>query len=88
LDPANDRKRWIKALTRAGVPFVRLHDARHTAATLLLRANVPMVKVQAVLGHSSIQTTIDTYAHLSSEDLRPVMEALAGLVASTREAVV
>ncbi|MBZ0252102.1 MAG: tyrosine-type recombinase/integrase [Candidatus Methylomirabilis sp.] len=43
---------------------MRFHDLRHTAATLMLRAGVGMYVVQRGLGHSSITTTIDTYAHL------------------------
>jgi integrase/recombinase XerD len=46
------------------------HLFRHTHATELIRAGWEMAHVQKRLGHSSIQTTIDTYLHLSNEDLR------------------
>ena len=54
-------------LDAAELRRIRVHDARHTAATLMLKANVGMDKVQVVLGHSSIRQTVDTYGHLTAE---------------------
>lgn len=51
-------------LTRAGLPPVRMHDLRHTAATLLLTLGVDARTIMAVLGHSQISLTLDTYAHV------------------------
>ena len=53
-----------KALERAGVPRIRLHDMRHTAATSLLTAGVHPKLVQDMLGHSTIITTMDVYSHV------------------------
>jgi integrase len=50
-------------LRRAGLPNIRFHDLRHTAATLLLSANVHPKLVQELLGHSSIALTLDLYSH-------------------------
>jgi integrase len=50
-------------LKRAGLPNIRFHDLRHTAATLLLSANVHPKLVQELLGHSSIALTLDLYSH-------------------------
>lgn len=75
VDPANDRKKWIQALVHAGVPKVRLHDARHTAATIMLSGGVDMFTVSKLLGHSSIQTTIDTYGHLPTAMLQAAVQA-------------
>lgn len=52
------------------------HDLRHTAATHLLQAGVPVHHVQRILRHSSINTTIGTYSHLLTEDLRSALEKL------------
>ena len=49
---------------RAGITGVSLHGLRHTHATFLLLAGVPIHVVQARLGHESIQTTVDKYGHL------------------------
>ena len=58
---------WIKVIRRLGLREVRLHDARHTHATLMLKTNVHREVVQHRLGHSSITTTIDTYSHMVPE---------------------
>jgi integrase len=53
-----------RALDDAGLPRIRVHDLRHTAATALLVAGVHPKLVQDFLGHSSIKTTLDTYSHV------------------------
>ena len=50
---------------RAGVKVIRLHDARHTHASLMLKQGVHPKIVQERLGHASIQITLDTYSHVS-----------------------
>jgi integrase len=49
---------------RAGVPVIRLHDLRHTHATLLIAAGVPVKVVSERLGHAMPSFTIDTYQHV------------------------
>lgn len=51
-------------LKRAGLPQIRVHDLRHTAATLLLGKGVHPKIVQEMLGHSTIAQTMDTYSHV------------------------
>lgn len=52
-------------LERAGLPrTVRLHDLRHTCATLLLGKGVHPKIVQELLGHATIGITLDTYSHV------------------------
>jgi integrase len=54
-----------RILKRAGLPRVRVHDLRHTAATLYLaRGENPKI-VQELLGHSTITLTLDTYSHVT-----------------------
>ncbi len=53
-----------RALTRAGLPKIRIHDMRHTAATLLLSQGCHPKYVQDLLGHSTITLTLDTYSHV------------------------
>lgn len=48
----------------AGLRHVRLHDLRHTHATLLLQAGVSPKVVSERLGHASVAFTLDTYAHV------------------------
>ena len=55
----------FKAILRsAGLPDIRYHDLRHTAATLLLVQGVDMRTIMATLGHSRISQTMDLYAHM------------------------
>jgi len=56
---------WTKLASRTGLKGVRLHDARHTHASLLLKQGVHPKIVQERLGHASIQITLDTYSHVA-----------------------
>ena len=53
-----------KALDKAGLPRIRIHDLRHTAATQLLERGIHPKVVQEMLGHSTITLTLDTYSHV------------------------
>ena len=66
IDPARDWAEWKELLQAAGVPAKRVHDARHTAATLMIAQGVPIEVVQEVLRHSAIQVTRG-YVHVASE---------------------
>lgn len=64
LDSGRVRTWFHRDLERAGLPRIRFHDLRHTAATLLLSQNVHPKVVSEMLGHSTIALTLDTYSHL------------------------
>ena len=65
LDPANLRHRAFgPALRRAGLRNTRIHDLRHTFASLLINQGENLKYIQTQLGHSSIKTTVDRYGHL------------------------
>jgi integrase len=59
-----------------GASSLRLHDARHTAATHLLVAGVDVRSVSGILGHASATTTLDTYAHLIADAQRDAVDRL------------
>jgi integrase len=67
IDPGADWKAWKALLRAAGLRDARLHDARHTAATLLLTQHVPARVVMEILGHSQIGLTLGTYSHVMPE---------------------
>src|SRR5665213_846295 len=77
VDPRNDYREWRQLLRDAGVPPARLHDARHTAATLLLTQKVPARVVMAILGHSQISLTLGTYSHVAPELAREAADRMA-----------
>jgi integrase len=64
------------ALARAGLPAIRCHDLRHTAATLQLAAGVPLAVISRTLGHSSLAITASIYAHVTPELRREAAAAM------------
>ena len=65
-----------KVLKEAGLPHMRFHDLRHSTATLLLSMGVPAKLVQEILRHSTISTTLNTYAHVLPEMHRDAMDKM------------
>ncbi len=65
------------AVAVAGLPQgLRVHDLRHTAASLAIRENASVKIVQAMLGHRSAAQTLDRYGHLYPSDLDALAERL------------
>lgn len=63
-----------------GLDGVRLHDLRHSAASLLLAGGVPMRAVMDTLGPSSITLTADSYSHVLDEVRREVATRMDGVL--------
>jgi integrase len=66
-------------VAETGAPKIRLHDTRHTMATLALEAGVHPKVVQEQLGHSAIGVTMDTYSHVPQAVKRDSAEKIASL---------
>lgn len=64
------------ALARAGLPAIRCHDLRHTAATLQLAAGVPLAVISRTLGHSALAVTADIYAAVTPDLRREAADAM------------
>jgi integrase len=64
LDHRNATREFPSMLKSAGLPIVRFHDLRHTAATLLLAQGVDPRTIMETLGHSQISLTMNTYSHV------------------------
>lgn len=77
-----------KLVHRSGLPRIRLHDLRHTHATLLLKAGVPIKVVSERLGHSTPGFTMATYQHvlpgMQAEAAKTFAALLSDLPDSTR----
>ena len=56
---------WIKLVRRTGLKSIRLHDARHSHASLMLKQGIHPKIVQERLGHANIAVTLDTYSHVA-----------------------
>lgn len=68
--PSTLSKLWSIAIADLDVPQIRLHDARHTCATLMTLQKVPIVLVSAWLGHADVSFTMRTYVHAQPDALK------------------
>lgn len=78
--PQRLRTLFEKACNAVGVPAIRLHDLRHTMATLALQAGVHPKVVQEQLGHAGIDITLDIYSHVPQAVRRDAADLIAGLL--------
>jgi integrase len=74
------RRKIAPVLKRAGLPHIRFHDLRHTAATLLLAQGIHPKIVSEMLGHSTDSMTLDTYSHVVPDMQRDATEAFDRLL--------
>jgi integrase len=75
------RRSFSPLLKRAGVPRIRFHDLRHTAASLLLAEGKHPKIVADMLGHSQIGITLDLYSHVTptlQQEAADAMDRLLG----------
>jgi integrase len=81
---------WVPALARAKEAGLtkkpRVHDLRHTNASWLIQAGVPLTVIQRHLGHESIQTTSDRYGHLDRRSSRVVADVVGMALKANRPA--
>ena len=72
-------QQYMRMIERAGLPYIRPHDLRHTAATLLLLEGVQPLVVSEMLGHASVAFTLATYGHVQASMREPARDAMARL---------
>lgn len=92
LAPTTVNRRFKETIERANknleenneilIPHIRIHDLRHSHATVLASNGVPISAISARLGHSSINETMNTYIHLFKGDDDRVIEAINSIIAS------
>jgi len=70
-----------EAVGRAGVPRIRLHDLRHSWASLALAAGVNPKVVSERLGHATVSFTLDTYSHVMPGLQEDAAAKVAALIA-------
>nr|WP_269430435.1 site-specific integrase [Mycobacterium haemophilum] len=82
--PANLRRNvWWPAVARAKFDLrPRIHDLRHTYASWMLAAGVPIATVSRQLGHESIKTTVDVYGHLDRASHEAAADRMAAILAA------
>ena len=80
IDCKTDYRQWHRALINADLPIKRLHDARHTAATILFDQGIDIEVIRRFMGHSSVLLTSKTYVHHSARQLKGVADAISTMV--------
>ena len=79
IEPNYLRKVYMRILEDAKVPFHHFHTIRHTFATRAIENDMPVKVVSEILGHSSVQLTMDLYCHPSVSAKRNVLEKMENL---------
>jgi integrase len=85
LNPNTDYHEWKALIEEAGLPDRRLHDARHTAATVLAILNVPTTHAMAIMGWSSAEMAA-RYQHVLDSIRKGVADQVGGLLWDVSEA--
>jgi len=83
-DPRYLSKAFQRIAQKAGLKRIRLHDLRHTFATLLQAAGVPIEVISKVLGHASVLVTLKIYDHWEGE-LRAPDDAMDQILKNYQE---
>lgn len=69
IDIRNLTRSYARVLKRAGIPHKKFHSLRHTYATRLFEKNIPPKKVQVLMGHKDLATTMNIYTHVMPEEI-------------------
>jgi integrase len=80
LDPESISRYWRQAVKKSMLPPIRLHDLRHTHATLALQAGIHPKVVSERFGHATVSITLDTYSHAIPAMQEEAAALIAGLV--------
>lgn len=80
LPPEYITRTFRQIQKQAGLPHIRLHDLRHSSATLLLGAGFSLKQIQEWLGHSDIATTANIYVHVPFADKINMARRIDGLI--------
>lgn len=73
-------KSFKKLAQEAGLPKIRFHDSRHTAASLMLNNGISVIVVSRRLGHAKPSTTLDVYGHLIPSKQQEVAQLMDELL--------
>lgn len=85
INPSNVSRSFARLREAAGVPEIRVHDLRHTAASLMLMAGVPVKEVQERVGHANARITLDIYTHLLADSHDLAVDAMSRILEGDAE---
>ena len=83
VDPRYLSKRWRRLVSQAGLPSIPLHGARHSIASQMIAARIPLTGVQGRLGHGSLTTTTSIYSHVLNGLEEEVAEVVTSILDGT-----
>jgi integrase len=76
LNPNFITKKFKELLQKSGLRVIRLHDLRHSCASLLLHLGYSMKEIQEWLGHSDISTTMNIYTHIEESSKKNIIKVI------------
>ena len=79
LPPTNIERTLTKSAAAAGVKRIRIHDLRHSCASLLIHKGVSIVAVSRHLGHTTVEQTLNTYSHMMPDDRTMILKTLTSV---------
>ncbi|MEA3467463.1 MAG: tyrosine-type recombinase/integrase [Thermodesulfobacteriota bacterium] len=74
---------FYPTLEKVALRWIRIHDLRHTYASIMISTGCNLVYIRDQLGHSSIKVTADSYGHLMKNNTGKPVDALDGLLSSS-----
>ncbi|RCG28979.1 hypothetical protein DQ384_21725 [Sphaerisporangium album] len=86
IEPRNFNRAFEAHCRKAGVPRIRVHDTRHTCASLLAALDVHPRVAMRILRHSQISMTMDVYTQIPSPETRKALDRLNQSLDGTAEA--
>ena len=85
IDPSHARRDLKKVCAKAGVPVLSLYEMRHTVASLMVDADVPLREVADLLGHKDMEMVVKRYRHRTDGVVKSHVAVLGSLAADPRE---
>ena len=79
LPPTSIERIMTSATKEANIKRIRIHDLRHSCASLLIHKGVSIVAVSRHLGHSTVEQTLNTYSHMMPDDQTMILNSLNSL---------
>ncbi|PEU05840.1 tyrosine-type recombinase/integrase [Bacillus sp. AFS019443] len=80
VEPRTFRRAFYSLTSHLKLPHIRIHDLRHTHATLLIQQNVNVKLISDRLGHSNVGTTLNTYSHVLPDMQKSVSDKLDEII--------
>lgn len=80
IKPKSLSNSFAKILKKNNLRYIRFHDLRHSAATLLYQSNISVKDIQTFMGHTSVKTTMDIYVHLQNKTNTSTVSTIEKLI--------